>query len=325
MTDSVSIVIPAYNAEKTIIRCLDSIVNQTYKNLEILVINDGSKDKTQELVESYKDERIILINKENGGVSSARNKGIEVATGEYITFIDSDDYVAHDYIETLLIPCQNGADISCSNYLMVDENGVPLNNRKNDFSEDFEITAQEIADDYFKWLDLGIVNFSARFFRRSVLGESRYSTELKWGEDGSFNIENFKKMNKMHLSAEKRYFYVIHSGQTTAKKMKNYTDMMLIHMGDINRFIEMYRGYDKEPTRKGMGKTWIAVFLEAAHHSFSLKEYREDFRKLKSQPWAKFMKEAEGLSFRLRIIDLFVKLNTPELIYLLVKIYSKIH
>lgn len=325
MADLVSVVIPAYNAEKTIIKCLDSIVNQTYKNLEILVINDGSKDKTQELVENYNDKRITLINKENGGVSSARNKGLDAATGEYITFIDSDDYVADDYIEDLYRHCSNGADICCGNYITVDEWGNPVQMRRDEFAEDFEITAQEIAEDYFKWLNLGIVNFGNKLVKRSLIGENRYSTELKWGEDGSFNIEYFKKMNKMYVSAEKRYFYVIHSGQTTARKMKNYTDMMIIHMGDINRFIEMYNGYDKAPTRKGMGRTWIAIFLEAAKHSFSLKEYKEDFKKLKDQPWARFMKEAEGLSFRLRLIDLFVKLNRPELIYLLFKIYSKIH
>lgn len=325
MADLVSIVIPAYNAEKTIVKCLDSIVNQTYKNLEIIVVNDGSKDKTKEIIENYGDHRIVLINKENGGVSSARNKGIDVAQGEYITFIDSDDYVAHDYIEALLTPCQNGADISCSNYIMVDENGTPLKAERNDFSEDFEITAQEIADDYFKWLNMGIVNFSARFFRRSIIGETRYSTELKWGEDGSFNIENFKKMNRMYLSAEKRYFYVMHSGQTTAKKMKNYADMMILHMGDINSFIEAFDGYNKEATRQGMGKTWIAVFLEAAQHSFSLKEYKQTFKKFKKQPWARYMAEARNLTFRLKIIDLFIKLNSPELIYLLVKIYLKIH
>ena len=91
----VSVIIPAYNIEDYIGRCLDSIISQTYKNLEIIVVDDGSRDRTGEILDNYakKDRRIKVIHKENGGVSSARNKGIEVAEGDYIGFIDGDDLI----------------------------------------------------------------------------------------------------------------------------------------------------------------------------------------------------------------------------------------
>lgn len=89
----VSIIVPVYNVEKYITECLKSLINQTYKNIEIIVVNDGSTDNSLSLVNKIDDSRIKIINKENGGLSSARNKGIELAEGKYILFIDSDDFI----------------------------------------------------------------------------------------------------------------------------------------------------------------------------------------------------------------------------------------
>jgi len=104
MSDKISIIIPTYNAERTIARCVNSIQEQTYSDLEIIIVNDGSKDSTERIVHLLKknDERIKLITIPNGGVSHARNVGIENATGDYITFVDSDDYIDSDMYECLL-------------------------------------------------------------------------------------------------------------------------------------------------------------------------------------------------------------------------------
>ena len=99
----ISVIIPVYNIEKYIRKCLESVINQTYKNLEIIVVNDGTKDNSMEIVREYlEDNRIIVINKENGGLSSARNKGLEIATGDYISFVDSDDYLEKDLYSKLI-------------------------------------------------------------------------------------------------------------------------------------------------------------------------------------------------------------------------------
>ena len=101
----ISIIIPVYNAEKYLKKCLDSVINQTYKNLEIILVDDGSTDKSPEICDKYaeKDSRIIVLHKENGGVSSSRNAGLDIFKGEYLSFVDSDDYVEPDYIEYLYI------------------------------------------------------------------------------------------------------------------------------------------------------------------------------------------------------------------------------
>ena len=99
----VSVIVPVYNVEKYIRQCLESIINQTYKNLEIIVVNDGTKDNSMKIVEEYlSDERIKVINKENGGIASARNRGIDEATGEYISFVDSDDWLELNTYEKFL-------------------------------------------------------------------------------------------------------------------------------------------------------------------------------------------------------------------------------
>ena len=103
MTDLVSVIVPIYKVEKYLGKCVDSIINQTYKNLEIILVDDGSPDNSGKICDEYakKDNRIKVIHKENGGLSSARNAGLDVATGEFIAFVDSDDRIHLDFVEKL--------------------------------------------------------------------------------------------------------------------------------------------------------------------------------------------------------------------------------
>ena len=128
MPHLISVIIPAYNAEKYIGKCIESIQNSDYTDLEIIIVNDGSKDNTLGIINSYAkaDSRIVVVDKKNGGVSSARNLGLDRATGEYVAFIDSDDYVSENYFSNMLECCEAGADIACCRYQMVDEQGNPL-------------------------------------------------------------------------------------------------------------------------------------------------------------------------------------------------------
>ena len=104
MRDLISVVIPVYNVERYLQRCLNSVVSQTYKNLEIILVDDGSTDLSGKICDEWasKDNRIVVIHKTNGGLSSARNTGLDVAKGRYIAFVDSDDYVEKDYVKTLV-------------------------------------------------------------------------------------------------------------------------------------------------------------------------------------------------------------------------------
>ncbi len=125
--DLVSVIVPVYNVESFLKRCLDSLVNQTYKNLDIILIDDGSTDNSGALCDEYvsKDNRFRVIHKENGGLSDARNVGIEKAQGQYITCIDSDDFVSKYYIENLYFAIkQSGSKISCCGFIEYHDNDV---------------------------------------------------------------------------------------------------------------------------------------------------------------------------------------------------------
>ena len=119
MDKLISIIVPVYNVEKYVAECIESIIKQTYQNLEILLIDDGSTDNSGKICDKYaeKDKRIKIIHKENGGVSSARNLGLDLAQGEYIAFIDSDDFVSNKYIESLYSAIEHkDAEIVLSKY-----------------------------------------------------------------------------------------------------------------------------------------------------------------------------------------------------------------
>lgn len=127
----ITIVVPIYNVERFLRPCIESILGQTYKNLEIILVDDGSTDSCGKICDKYEkiDSRILVIHQENKGLSEARNAGIDAATGEYIAFIDSDDYVRGNYTETLLHALvENDAEIAVCSFQYVDEEGKYIRN-----------------------------------------------------------------------------------------------------------------------------------------------------------------------------------------------------
>ena len=125
MEELISVVVPVYNVEKYIDKCINSIINQTYKNLEIILVDDGSPDNCGKICDEYakKDNRIKVTHKENGGVSSARNIGIKNATGDWLTFVDADDWIENNFVEQLLkIGNQENAEIVLCGYNRVNRN-----------------------------------------------------------------------------------------------------------------------------------------------------------------------------------------------------------
>ena len=144
MNPLISVIVPIYNVEKYLARCVDSIVNQTYKNLEIILVDDGSPDRCPQMCDDYaeKDSRIKVVHKKNGGLSDARNAGMAVATGEYISFIDSDDYVSDDFFECLLdVMNKENSDIAeCSVVKFYEDN------RFDEFSDDLSVKTYDTQD-----------------------------------------------------------------------------------------------------------------------------------------------------------------------------------
>ena len=131
MEELISIIVPIYKTEKYLDRCIKSIINQTYKNLEVILVDDGSPDRCGVICDKWaqKDKRIKVIHKENGGVSDSRNAGLDIANGEYIGFVDSDDYIHKDFIKILYNLCkENNSDISVCETFKTDKD-EDINNK----------------------------------------------------------------------------------------------------------------------------------------------------------------------------------------------------
>lgn len=137
----ISVIVPVYKAEGFLDRCVESLGRQSYKNLEIILVDDGSPDKCPQLCDAWaqRDSRIRVIHKENGGLSDARNKGVQLARGEYICFVDSDDYVSQDHVEYLLrLLLDNNADISCGGFRYVYGDENPFDSQPEEKLECFD-------------------------------------------------------------------------------------------------------------------------------------------------------------------------------------------
>ena len=208
--NTVSIIVPAYNAEKILPKCLDSILSQTYKDFEVILINDGSKDRTGEVADGYaaKDDRIKVIHKTNGGVSSARNEGLKIAAGEWVAFIDSDDWVDPRFLESFFT--EGTADLMVGGYNTVGCHEVREASYDNVFVEDNrglrELLKAHITDMTFlcPW---------AKMFRNSILKESSmiFDTNMKIGEDTAFVWEYLNKCSSISLCAGQFYNYYTES------------------------------------------------------------------------------------------------------------------
>ena len=219
--DKISIIIPVYNAEKYLEKCLDSVINQTYKNIEIICVNDGSKDNSLKILEEYakKDERIKIITQENKGVSVARNTGIKAVSGEYIMFVDSDDKIELNACELSLNKIlENNSDICCF--------GVREIRNGKEFVRFWE---QEIFEEYFdKELDINakrnfLVNVCGKLFRGDFIKRNKifFIENVKTGEDSIFNLCCLFNNPKYSLLNEQLYEYDTDIQSSASNNLRN--------------------------------------------------------------------------------------------------------
>lgn len=200
----VTIIAPIYNVSKYLANCIESIINQTYHNLEIILVNDGSKDNSGEIADEYakKDSRIRVIHQQNKGVSSARNAGIEAATGDYICFTDSDDYLKPDYVEYLLnMAVENDADISLTTEMFTNYYLDQISNDRQMIYSPEKATIEILCYN----IPIGVY---CKMFRRSFLGnEIRFIPSIYIGEGFNFNTAAFQRANKIAVGHRRIYFY----------------------------------------------------------------------------------------------------------------------
>lgn len=232
---NLSVIIPAYNAEKTIIRCLDSVLAQTLKNIEIIVVNDGSEDQTEHIVSQYiKDNseyNIRLLNKKNGGPSSARNKGIEVAKGKYIGFVDSDDVITTDMYNCLVkIADENILDVVICNILNCYPDGKKIPSAVS-IPKDKVIDTNGIKE-YIHPMLMQDTIFGGpcnRIYRRDFLcaNQIHMPEKLGYGEDCMFQLQVFDCLDKTWFDSHCYYHYLHREGSQSSAKTARLDDTLI--------------------------------------------------------------------------------------------------
>lgn len=243
--DKISVIVPVYNVEKYLSKCINSILKQTYKNLEILLINDGSKDNSGYICDKYakKDSRIRVIHKENSGLSATRNLGIELSTGKYIAFIDSDDFIREDFLEVLhSILVKTKSDISSVSLKMVREDGY-----KNITSDDTKNKVFDSKIHVFKGNEI-LKEILLRKSFKSYICTKLYKKEIfnfckfKEGisyEDNLFMYEISKYIDKVAYINDECYYYLKRKNSITAtpslKNLNDFLDVIIYRYEDIKQ------------------------------------------------------------------------------------------
>lgn len=208
-----SIILPIYNALPTLEHCVDGILTQTFKNFELIIINDGSTDASEKICNNYAkaDTRVRVINKSNGGVSSARNEGLKISRGEWITFVDCDDEVTPNWLETFLTCIQKGGDMVGQGF----QTSTPLY-----FTPDFAFSPYYYGITYYGTIQEGLSLLSqqylvgyvwSRAFKRSIIEYfgCEFNESIHFKEDELFVLEYLTHCNTMNLISMPCYKYTV--------------------------------------------------------------------------------------------------------------------
>lgn len=212
----VSIIVPVYNAEKHISKCIESVISQTYSNWELILVNDGSRDNSHSVCKNFaqNDNRIKVLNKINGGASSARNAGIKVSQGKYICFIDSDDYVGNKYIEDLIVPYIQG-----SNTMIICGMTILNKNIKSYFTYDNYEIRNNLFENLSKTFFFQHGGPTSKLYLKSIIDNNniRFDEKLCNYEDLIFNLSYIEHIDCIIYSNSTQYVYVTDNSNQSRK------------------------------------------------------------------------------------------------------------
>ena len=327
MYPKISIIIPVYNAEKNIEKCLDSIIKQTYSNLEIICINDGSVDNSENLIKDIqkKDSRVILFSKKNSGVSDTRNYGIEQSTGEYIMFIDADDYIDTDYIEKMVeLAEKEKCGLVISNYTEL------KNNKYNkvkilDSNDEFRnITYPNVLDDYL--LTYKYNSCWKQLIKNSLIKNHniKFNKLIKYGEDMLFSFECYKYSKRTYYIRNYGYYYYINDGSVMNRKS---LDALLKYMDDnknVSDIIIDNSNLSKKQLSKikyKTNKTLNSIFSNMINCSYSYRECKKIIKNelKKNKIYLKGFDYFKYSTINQKIAFLLLKVRFIKIYYLLKK------
>ena len=279
----VSIIVPAYNAQRYIKKCLDSLIAQTYEKIEILVINDGSTDDTGHICDDYSkdDARIRVFHIQNGGVSKARNYGLRAAAGSYIMFVDSDDYVADNYVETHYTELvEQKVDWVITGYYICYPDRQEKNNIQKKYCE--KIHKENLGKVFSKLYQGYFLNSPWNKIYKKAYITKEFCTDMALGEDLCFNLDYLENVSFISIKAACCYYYICDDQKDSLTKrisrgnfqseMKNYHRLM--------EWSERLAVKDLQVMQRMYVESTISMLFTMARKAFTAEEKQEIIRDL---------------------------------------------
>lgn len=331
--DLISVVIPVYNAEVYIKRCLESIQKQTYDNLEIIVVNDGSTDNTQKVLEEIQqqDRRIKLIQKENEGVSAARNDGVVTATGRYVYFIDSDDYVENNIIEKLYKVISSQGELSVCGFTTVfmNKEDAPFSLYDStsiiSIEEYLEKMSQYLYSVYYG--SLWNKMYVTEIIKRNNL---KFRKDISLAEDFIFNLDYLQYVKKVTMLPECMYYYYQGNEESLTKKSDPWYIWNMARIR-LNYCMEKYREMNMlDSCKRNINTTIANELVGPTYDIINNREWdrKQAIRKLKELYRDTFTKEAVKETSNPQMVHRIAKvclgMHSYCMFYILMKIWVRI-
>ena len=318
----ISIIVPVYNNAAYLPKCIESLLSQTYSYFELLLIDDGSKDGAEDICDKYalKDNRIRIFHQENSGVSVARNKGLIEAKGEYICFVDSDDWVKTMYLEDFI----DAIFLDSSNGLIVQ--GLEQYTLEGDYLRsisfpDLTLSGMQMGEAFTK-LDLHCYGYPwAKFYKLSILKEYKifFNILVDHAEDLLFMIDYIKKVDYIRFCNKNNYVYMIHNGSLSNRNRSYITERTCYEMMKKNIQDIQYIYYLKSESLKKMENS-TALFLIRAlpalyrpPYALSKKERIKELKNLTDQDFDMIQKIDYPYRFLEKIGTFFLRIHFIEL------------
>lgn len=282
----ISVIIPVYNVEKYLHRCLDSVIMQTYQNLEIICIDDGSMDCSGEICEQYacKDRRVKVFHQENQGVSAARNKGLDMASGEYIAFVDSDDYILKDmYAKMMHALLSNDVDVCVCQWQYEFSDGRQVVKKQN---IDSSIYGYKTSTEFARFLYKGsyengvVVAVWNKIYRKTLLDVIRFEGRIH--EDDTFNDKINAKNISVYITENQFYIY---AQNETSLTNKSFSADKFFFLNTLAERRKLFRNDDfiRQETERLYCNMYIEYSLKASESGVevpSTKKYRRTFKQM---------------------------------------------
>ncbi len=314
MNELISVILPIYNVSQYLKRCVDSVMTQTYKNIEIILVDDGSTDDSGIICDEYAkvDSRIKVIHKQNGGLSSARNAGIDEAKGEYLTFIDSDDYVDEDYVEFLYtLVCEYNVKMSIASHTVVYENGTVL---KKETGERQCLDAHKVLERILYDEDIDLSAW-AKMYHKSLFENIRFPVGRLF-EDAATTYQFVYASEKVAIGSESKLYYMIRNNSISNIGFSRKKIDLITSTKEMSDFcIEKYPDLKKAGLRR-LTYAYMSTLSQLANSQVKDIEVQKDLmRFIRKNGMSVLLDPRSKNRDRLGIVSTFLGFNCYKMIW----------